>query len=77
MCRLFFKPDRVFLLRNDPETILARKKDAEMLVAFQEIYDRMAEQYGFEVVTTDRPPRELARGIVERHFDEPVASVRR
>jgi thymidylate kinase len=79
MCRLFFKPDRVFLLRNDPETILARKKDLseEMLIAFQGIYDQMAEQYGFEVITTDRPPRELARGIVERHFDELIASIRR
>ena len=78
MCRLFFRPDRVFLLHNDAEAILARKKDLsrEVLLGFQDIYDRLAERYAFEVITTDRPPDELARAIIERHFDELIDSVR-
>ena len=78
LCRLFFRPHRTFLLSNDSETILARKKDLsqEMLRKFQAIYDDLAEEYGFEVLTTDRSPDVLAQRLVERYFDELVAAVR-
>ena len=78
LCRLFFRPHRTFLLRNDPDAILARKQDLsrESLQEFQAIYDNLAEEYGFEVLQTDRSPELLARGLVERYFDELVRAVR-
>jgi len=78
MCRLFFRPTRVFLLKNARETILARSEDLteEALERFEAVYDRLATEYGFETVWTDEPPDELARRLIERHFDEMLAMLR-
>jgi thymidylate kinase len=78
MCRLFFRPTRVFLLKNTRETILARSKDLseEVLEQFEAVYDRLATEYGFETVWTDEPAEELARRLIERHFDEMLAMLR-
>lgn len=78
LCRLFFRPTRVFLLRCDPATVLARKKDLspEVLSDFQAIYDGLAGEYSFEVIQSDKPPEILAQILVEQHFDELLDSVR-
>jgi thymidylate kinase len=78
LCRLFFRPTRVFLLRADPGTILARKGDLspEVLRDFQSAYDELAEEYSFEIVESNDHPHKLARNLVERHFEELARSLR-
>ncbi len=77
LCRVFFRPTRVFLLRSDSATILARKKDLspDVLRDFQAIYDDLALEYSFEVIQSEEPPEILAQRLVERHFDELIGSL--
>jgi len=78
LCKLFFKPTSVFYLTIDNETILERKKDLslEELCQFKNLYEDMAEQYGFDVITTNKPPNVIAQQIIEDRFDEIIQSMK-
>jgi len=78
LCRIFFKPTRVFLLTNDADVIFQRKQDLSLneLEKFERIYARLASDYGFELIKTDAPADWLAANIIERYFDEIIHYVR-
>ncbi len=78
MCWFFPSPTRVFLLYNDPDEILARKKDLSetALREFAAIYDALANQHGFVRVRTNKPPEVLADEIISSQFRELVAKLR-
>lgn len=78
LCAIFFKPHKVFLLRNTPEQILARKNQltADNLQAIQAVYDELALKYHFINILTDQEPRLLAHQIIETHFDEIMEAIR-
>jgi len=79
MCKVFFRPTRVFLLVNDPDVILARKQDltADQLERFSRVYDRLATDYGFVRIKTDRPPEDIAADLIDEHFGEIMRFYRR
>jgi thymidylate kinase len=78
ICAVYPKPTKVFLLSNDPETILERKRDLseEMLVKHLGLYLEMAEKYGFSIVETTKPAKDLAIGLLGEQFDEIVKFVK-
>jgi thymidylate kinase len=71
MCALYPRPDRTFLLHADPELIVARKQDLDLetMKEMQALYAAMGERWGMVRVSTEVPPDEVARGIIDREFD--------
>ncbi|KPK02987.1 MAG: hypothetical protein AMK71_00295 [Nitrospira bacterium SG8_35_4] len=78
LCKMFFKPDIVFLLRNSPEEILMRKNDLTKtnLIAIQEIYDQMSNRYEFINIITDKKQSVLAREAIEANFDKIIDTLK-
>lgn len=79
LCWIFPRPTKVFLLHNDPETILRRKDDlsADVLRQFMSLYEDQAEKRGFKRVKTNRPPDVLAAEIITAQIHEIVSRARR
>ena len=78
LCRVFFRPSKTFLLINDSQTILRRKKDLSpnQLEKFSRIYTQLAEDYGFERIRTDAPADLLAARFIEENFEDIIRAVR-
>lgn len=70
MCALYPRPDRIFLLHADPEIIAARKPDLDLetLKKMQALYASMGDRWNMISISTEVPPDEVARGIVDRDF---------
>ena len=79
LCRIFPKPTRVFLLYNEPKEILARKDDLTepVLLRFIELYEELANRYGFDRIKTNRPASQIADQTLSKYLDEISSSVQR
>lgn len=71
MCALYPRPDRIFLLQADPEIVAARKPDLDLetLKEMQALYASLSDRWNMICISTEVPPDEVARGIVDRDFD--------
>jgi thymidylate kinase len=79
MCALYPRPDRIFLLHAPAEVIVRRKKDLDLERArqMQAFYAALGKRWKMTVVSTEDPPKKVARGILEREFDWLVEHRRR
>jgi thymidylate kinase len=68
MCLLFPKPDLLIVLDNRPDIIVSRKtgRTAAQIETLRQFNRKAAARYRFEIVTTDRPPEEVADHILNR-----------
>ena len=79
VCSLYPRPDRIFLLHAPAEVIVRRKTDLDLERArqMQALYASLGKRWKMTVVSTESPPKAVARGILEREFDWLVEHRRR
>jgi thymidylate kinase len=68
LCAVFPKPDLFIVLDNRPDVIVSRKGGlaAAQIETLRHFMLKAARHYRFEVVTTDRPPEEIADHVLNR-----------
>jgi thymidylate kinase len=68
LCAMFPKPDLLFVLDNRPEVIVSRKRGlaAEQIQVLRHFNLQAARSYRYEVITTDRPPEDVADQMLNR-----------
>jgi thymidylate kinase len=78
LCRIFFRPTRAFLLKNDAKTIMMRSEqlDERTLRRFMAFYDELAVEFSFETIWTNDSPERTANLLIEELFDEIVSMTR-
>jgi thymidylate kinase len=68
LCAVYPKPDLFIVLDNRPDVIVSRKGGlaAAQIETLRHFMLMAARNYRFEVVTTDRPPEEIADHVLNR-----------
>jgi thymidylate kinase len=68
LCAVYPKPDLFIVLDNRPDVIVSRKGGlaAAQIETLRQFMLMAARNYRFELVTTDRPPEEIADHVLNR-----------